>query len=61
MENKKITKVDLLSKMGGKCSIEYRPGMKISSNERKINYQILANSQIEFKTIKGQSYQVRFL
>ncbi len=60
-ENKKITKIDILSKMGRKCCIEYRPGMEIISNGRKVNYQISTNGQAEFKSIKGYTYQIRLL
>jgi alpha-L-fucosidase 2 len=59
-KNKNITNIDILSKMGGTCSIEYRPGMKIICNGKNVKYQISTNSQAEFKTIKGHTYQVRF-
>lgn len=59
-KNKMVTNIDILSKMGGKCSLEYRPGMKISSNGKKVNFQISKHGHAEFNSIKGDIYQVRF-
>jgi alpha-L-fucosidase 2 len=59
-KNKMVTNIDILSKMGGKCSLEYRPGMKISLNGKKVNFQISKHGHAEFNSIKGDMYQVRF-
>ena len=59
-KNKAITQLNILSKAGQVCRIEYIPGMKISSNGKKVDYKILTGGKIEFKTVKNSVYQVSF-
>ncbi|MBK8141244.1 MAG: glycoside hydrolase family 95 protein [Chitinophagaceae bacterium] len=58
-KNKLVTQVSILSKAGEVCRIEYKPGLKISSNGKNIKYKKLPNGLVEFQTIKGSSYQVK--
>lgn len=55
-ENKKITKLKIKSKAGCICRVEYKPGLKISCNGKKVGYKRLSDGNIEFKTIAGFSY-----
>ncbi len=57
-KNKKVTQLSILSKAGEVCRIEYKPGMKISSNGKKVVFKKLPSGLIEFKTIKSSVYQV---
>ena len=57
-ENKIITKFTILSKEGSVCRIEYKPGLKIISNGKKVIFKKLANGQAEFQTLKQTVYQV---
>ncbi len=57
-KNKMLTQLKILSKAGGVCRIEIKPGMKISSNGKKIVFNKLANGSIEFNTVKGAVYLV---
>ena len=57
-ENKKVTRLKILSKTGNTCRIEYKPGLKISSNKKMIGYKKLPNGIAEFITIKGNVYEV---
>ncbi|HQW93233.1 MAG TPA: hypothetical protein PKY28_09050, partial [Ferruginibacter sp.] len=57
-KNKMITQLHILSKAGEVCRIEFKPGMKISSNGRKVSYKKLADNKIEFATAKGSVYLV---
>jgi alpha-L-fucosidase 2 len=57
-KNKVLTKLSILSKAGEVCRMEYKPGMKISSNGKKVLFKKLSNGLIEFKTVKGSVYQL---
>lgn len=57
-KNKKVTQLSILSKAGEVCRIEYKPGMKISSNGKKVVFKKLPSGLIEFKTVKSSVYQV---
>ncbi len=57
-QNKTVTKLNILSKAGEVCRIEFKPGMKISSNGKKVAFNKLANGLIEFNTVKGAVYLV---
>jgi alpha-L-fucosidase 2 len=58
-KNKTITQLNILSKAGEVCKIEWKPGLKISSNNKKVTFKKLANGLVEFKTEKGAVYQVQ--
>ncbi len=57
-ENKTVTQLKIRSKAGEVCRIEFKQGMKISSNGKKISFNKLANGLIEFNTVKGAVYLV---
>jgi alpha-L-fucosidase 2 len=57
-KNKKITGLNILSKAGEVCKIEANPNVKITNNGKKVSFIKLADGIIEFKTIKGESYQL---
>lgn len=57
-KNKTVTRLKILSKAGGNCRIEFKPGMKISSNGRKVGFKKLPDNKIEFTTVKGSVYLV---
>ena len=57
-KNKMITQLNILSKAGEVCRIEFKPGMKISSNGKKVSYKKLPDNKIEFATAKGAVYLV---
>ncbi|MFZ1371103.1 MAG: glycoside hydrolase family 95 protein, partial [Ferruginibacter sp.] len=57
-KNKMITQLHILSKAGEVCRIEFKPGMKISSNGRKVSFKKLPDNKIEFATAKGAVYLV---
>ena len=57
-KNKMITQLKILSKAGQVCRIEFKPGMKVSSNGRNITYKKLPGGTVEFKTEKGILYLV---
>jgi alpha-L-fucosidase 2 len=57
-KNKIVTQLNILSKAGEVCRLEYKPGMKISSNGKKVSFKKIPNGLAEFQTIKGMSYQV---
>ena len=57
-ENKKIKQLKILSKAGDICRIEYKPGLKISSNGKKVNYKKLADGNVEFNTTAGAAYVI---
>lgn len=59
-KNKSVTQLKLLSKAGEICRIEFKPGMKISYNNKSVIFKKLPNGIVEFKTIKGASYQVKY-
>ena len=46
-ENKKIKQLKILSKAGDICRIEHKPGLKISSNGKKVNYKKLPGGILE--------------
>ena len=53
-----ITQLKILSKAGEVCRIEFKPGIKISSNGKNVSFKKLADNKIEFKTTKGSVYLV---
>lgn len=57
-KNKTVTQLKILSKAGEVCKIEFKPGLKISSNGKKINFKKLTDNKIEFATTKGAVYLV---
>ena len=57
-KNKVVTQVKILSKAGEPCRIEFKPGMKISNNGKKVVFNKLANGLIAFATVKGAVYLV---
>ena len=57
-KNKMITQLKILSKAGEVCRIEFKPGIKISSNGKKISFKKLPDGNIEFKTEKGAVYLI---
>ena len=57
-KNKRITQLKILSKAGEVCRIEYKPGMKISSNGQHVTFKKLPDSIIEFNTLNGAIYLV---
>lgn len=59
-KNKSVTQLKLLSKAGEICRIEFKTGMKISNNNKSVTFKILPDGIVEFKTIKGASYQVKY-
>lgn len=58
-KNKMLTQLSILSKAGEVCRLEYKTGLKISSNGKNIKYLKLPNGLVEFQTIKGHTYQVK--
>ncbi|HMU08512.1 MAG TPA: glycoside hydrolase family 95 protein, partial [Ferruginibacter sp.] len=55
-KNKTATRLKILSKAGELCRIEFKPGMKISSNGKKVGFKKLGDGNVEFKTVKGAVY-----
>jgi alpha-L-fucosidase 2 len=60
-KNKKVTQLKILSKAGEVCRIEFKPGMKISSNGKNVTFKKLPENKIEFNTTKGALYLVEYL
>jgi len=58
-KNKTVTQLEILSKAGEVCRLKYKPGIKISSNGKKVNYKKTTNGLIEFNTVKGTVYLVQ--
>ncbi len=58
-KNKTVTEVSILSKAGGICRIEYKPGLKISSKGKKVVYRKAASGLIEFDTEKNGVYVIK--
>ena len=57
-KNKKITQLKILSKAGELCRIEFKPGIKISSNGKNVNFKKLPDGIVEFKTEKDDVYLI---
>jgi len=57
-KNKQVTRLSILSKAGQECRLTHRPGMRISSNGKKISFTLEPNGIISFRTIKNAVYQV---
>ena len=57
-KNKTVTQFTILSKEGAVCRIEYKPGLNIMSNGKKVKFIKLPNGQAEFQTIKQMAYQI---
>ena len=60
-KNNLIKKLTILSKAGADCKIEFKSGMKLSSNGKKIAFKKLPDGIVEFKTITGVVYQVNYV
>ena len=58
-KNKMVTQLKILSKAGEICRIEFKQGVKISSNGKPVAFKKLLDNKIEFKTIKGAVYLVQ--
>ena len=56
--DKKITSLQLLSKAGKICRIEYWPGANVTSNGLAVAHKELPGGIIEFNTVKGQTYVI---
>ena len=56
--NKIVTRLNILSKAGEICRIEYKPGLKIISNGKKVSFKKLPTGQAEFQTTKETVYQI---
>jgi len=54
----KLTSLKILSKAGEVCRLKASPTAKIKSNGKSIRFNRLENGIIEFKTVKGNSYEV---
>ena len=57
-KNKKITRLEILSKAGNTCRITAAAGVTVSCNGKKIPYKKLPGGIIEFNTVKGSRYRV---
>jgi alpha-L-fucosidase 2 len=60
-KNKTVSQLNILSKAGENCRIEFKPGMKISSNGSNVTFKKLPGNKIEFATTKGAVYRVELL
>lgn len=60
-KNKTVTQLKILSRAGAFCRIEFKPGMKISSNGKKVGFKKLPDNKIEFATTKGAVYLIEYL
>ncbi len=58
-QNKQITSLKILSKAGEVCRIETNPNVKIKNNGKPVSFKKLPDGIIEFKTVKGESYQLK--
>lgn len=58
-KNKTITQLNILSKAGEVCRIETNPKVKITNKGKNVSYKKLPGGIIEFKTVKGESYQIK--
>lgn len=60
-KNKSLTQLNILSNAGEICRLEYKPGMKISSNKKKVVFKISNDhTKIEFFTNIDATYQVDY-
>jgi alpha-L-fucosidase 2 len=57
-KNKMVTRFTILSKQGSVCRIEYKPGLRIISNGKKVSFKKLPTGLIEFQTMKETVYGV---
>ena len=57
-KNKTVTQLKILSKAGEICRLEFKAGLKISSNGKKISFKKLPDGNVEFKTVKGAAYLI---
>jgi alpha-L-fucosidase 2 len=58
-QNKKIISLKILSKAGETCRIETNPNVKIKNNGKPVSFKKLPDGIIEFKTVKGESYELK--
>jgi hypothetical protein len=57
-QNKQITQLKTISKAGEICRLEGKANIKIGNNRKMVAFNMLADGNIEFKTIKGGVYVV---
>ena len=58
--NKTLTQCTILSRAGKPCTLEYRAGMTIRSNGKKIPYKKLPNGQLQFETTRNAVYTITY-
>ncbi len=58
-KNKTVTQLKIVSKAGEVCRLEWKAGMKISSNGKQISFKKQPDGIIEFSTIKDAVYLVQ--
>jgi alpha-L-fucosidase 2 len=54
----KITNLSVLSKAGEECTINPGAMIKITSNDREIDFKVLADGSVRFSTVKGTRYDL---
>ncbi|MBK8609299.1 MAG: glycoside hydrolase family 95 protein [Chitinophagaceae bacterium] len=59
-KNKKMTRLQILSKAGGVCLIEKQPGMRVMHNGKVVPFKALPDGTCEFLTIKNEVYLVEY-
>ena len=57
-KDKKITSLLIKSKAGGKCRIEDKPGLKISSGGKVIEFKKIGDGLVEYGTSKDGVYSI---
>jgi alpha-L-fucosidase 2 len=58
-QNKKVTVLNILSKAGEVCRIETNSNIKVTNKGKVVAFKKLPGGIIEFKTAKGESYQLK--
>jgi alpha-L-fucosidase 2 len=59
-QNKKITNLKILSKAGEICRIELKEKVKITQNGKAVAFKKGPAGTIEFNTVKGATYTIKF-
>jgi hypothetical protein len=59
--DKKISKVMVLSKAGGICTIKPKTKVKVTSGGRAVNSKLLQDGSIQFNTVTGGKYVLEVL
>ncbi len=54
----KVRSLNIVSKAGEPCILEFRKGMKITSNGKIIKYTTTPNGRITFNTLEGSTYTI---